>query len=48
MYLQQLARVDKVVKALEIEAVRFDLNEAHTDPDGPGYQGRSRSVSLTR
>ncbi|WKX02041.1 hypothetical protein Q3O43_29650 (plasmid) [Rhodococcus aetherivorans] len=37
MYFQQLARVDKVMKALEteIEAVRFDLNEAHTDPDGP-------------
>ncbi len=57
-YLQQLARVDKAVKALEteIEAVRFDLNEAHTDPDGPlgddlraaadlSFDERSRSLS---
>lgn len=37
MYLQQLARVEKAMKNLEVEveAVRFDLSEVHTDPDGP-------------
>lgn len=37
MYLQQLARVDKAMKNVEAEAeaVRFDLNEVHADPDGP-------------
>ncbi|WP_064257434.1 hypothetical protein [Rhodococcus sp. HS-D2] len=37
MYRQQLDRVDKAMKHLEtdVEAVRFDLNEALADPDGP-------------
>ncbi|MGV9747883.1 hypothetical protein ACWDTG_23685 [Rhodococcus zopfii] len=37
MYLQQLARVEKAMKNLEVEveAVRFDLSEVHADPDGP-------------
>ncbi|MFD6677625.1 hypothetical protein ACFWDA_25105 [Rhodococcus zopfii] len=36
MYLQQLARVEKAMKNLEVEveAVRFDLSEVHVDPDG--------------
>ncbi|MBH0120015.1 hypothetical protein I0Q12_11010 [Rhodococcus sp. CX] len=35
MYLQQLARVEKAMKNLEVEveAVRFDLSEVHADPD---------------
>ncbi|AHD24271.1 hypothetical protein Y013_25300 (plasmid) [Rhodococcus pyridinivorans SB3094] len=37
MYRQQLDRVDKAMNHLEteVEAVRFDLNEALADPDGP-------------
>ncbi|TWH44424.1 hypothetical protein [Rhodococcus rhodochrous] len=37
MYRRQLDRVAKVMKHLEaeVEAVRFDLDEALADPDGP-------------
>lgn len=37
MYRQQLARVDGAMKNLEteVEAVRFDLNEALADPEAP-------------
>ena len=37
MYRRQLDRVEKAMKHLEaeVEAVRFDLNEALADPDGP-------------
>ncbi|MCD2115085.1 hypothetical protein LQ384_28860 [Rhodococcus rhodochrous] len=37
MYRRQLDRVERAMKHLEaeVEAVRFDLNEALADPDGP-------------